>query len=231
MSLGKTIRNLFLAGTLAASPFFTKKAEAVPIIIGLEARVAYVEDSDNLLFNKIKVGDIITGYYSYDSDTPDSKPDYSSVGDYWFRGEVPYGFSLNAGGFNFRSDPYDNEFLVEICNNHGVIEVDNYLLRSYNNLPVYPGVFVEHISWQLDDDSGTVLNSDALPSMPPILEDWKYTWGLRMKGGTIPGNGCAGPGYSITSKVTSAYLIPEPSTIALLGLGTLALITGRRKNS
>lgn len=206
-----------------------KKAEAIPIKIGIEAQVNYVEDKDNLLKNKVKLGDILKGSYIFDSQTPDT--DYvhgslsDSVGRYWHY-SGPYGFSLHGGGFNFKSNPNDNEFLVEICNNHS--GRDNYNLRSYKNNELYPGVSVDHIHWQLDDKSGTALNSDALPLTAPILENWKDSWvGLTLEGGI--GEGCGRPSYFIRSKVNSVEIIPEPTKIGLLGLGGMMLNRKRMK--
>jgi len=228
MDLGKTFRNLFLAGVLAVSPYSIKKADAIPITIGLEARVSSMDDQNNLFSDKIKVGDIINGYYTFDSDISDSNPSSPSVGDYWFTGITPYGISLNAGGFIFKTNPNDVRFLIEICDNHPwfdpKINNDSYLLRSYNNLPLANGVGVEHIAWQLDNYSGTGLNSDALPLTAPVLSDWPDTQaGLTLDGGRKAA-------YFIRLEVTSATVIPEPSTVALLGLGSLALFgKGKKK--
>lgn len=43
------------------------------ITIHLTAEVIYVDDLADLLEGKVHVGDIITGSYSYDSDTPDKR--------------------------------------------------------------------------------------------------------------------------------------------------------------
>jgi hypothetical protein len=83
----------------------------------------------------------------------------------------------------FKTDPSNVYFLVEICNNHGSPNPsDNYLLRSYNNLPLSNGIHVDHIAWQLDDDTCTAISSIALPTTPPRLGDWQSIFGLTLTG-------------------------------------------------
>ena len=176
---------------------------ADPITIKINAEVATVDDPDNILGGAINVGSIITGEYTYESTTPDSNP-LPTVGDYW-HSTPPFGIMINAGGFVFKTDPDDVDFLVEICNDHGLpTPTDNYLLRSYNNLPLPGGIIVEHISWQLDDPTATALSSDTLPTAPPVLEDWQSVFGLTITG-SYPDDPF-GFGYFIRAHVTSAVL-------------------------
>ena len=186
--------------------------------ISLVAETRYVDDSAGLLEGRIQVGDLITGSYVYDSATPDSKPSSATVGDYWHYG-APYGIFLSVGGFDFRTDPDNVMFLLEICNDHGGLYRDNYLLRSYNNLPLYEDVPVSEIHWQLDDSSGTALSSDALPVIPPLLSDWESVYGLSMGGSRT---------YTVRADVISVEVVPEPATLLLLALGGAAIIVERR---
>jgi hypothetical protein len=103
------------------------------------------------------------------------------VGDYRHTSS-PCGITVNAGGFVFQTDPGNVDFLVEIVNDHGTTARDNYLLRSYNNLPLANGALVEHIAWQLDDPTATAISSEALPTTPPILTHWESTFGLTLRG-------------------------------------------------
>ena len=112
---------------------------ATIITINLTAEIAEVDDLGGLLEGNVNVGDTITGSYTYDSTTSDSNP-LETVGDYWHF-SPPYGINLSAGGFVFETDPDNVNFLVEICNNH--LGDDNYLLLSYNNLPLSNGVLVD----------------------------------------------------------------------------------------
>jgi len=140
-----------------------------------------------------------------------------SVGDYEHFSS-PYGISLTADGFIFQTDPDNVRFLVEVINNHLSPTDDGYLIRSYNNLPLSNGVLIAGIDWVLDDSSGTALSSDALPTTAPVLDDWSYSWGLRIYTGLKVGSS------GIEADVTSLERVPEPATLLLLGLGTLFVL-------
>jgi len=214
MAIGKLMMAVFLFG-LAANA-----ARAEMISIGLSAQVSYIDDREELLDGLIDIGDTVTGSYTYDSDKLDNSLD-ERVGAYWHYGG-PYGIVLNVGEYVFQTDPENVEFLLGLYDNYIPDTEDNYLLRSYKNLALSNGVPVLHISWQLDDYSGTALSSDALPLGPPVLQDWDYNRGLRIE---------LGPKGEtrITADVTSVWLIPEPATVLLLGLGALALLGIRRR--
>jgi len=97
-------------------------------------------------------GAVITGTYTYDSKAKDTNSD-PTVGDYWYY-SAPDGITIRAGdGSETSSASSGTQFLVELVNR----DTDNYLLRSYTNRPWSCGTPVDHISWQLDDPSGTAL--------------------------------------------------------------------------
>jgi len=192
--------------------FNTAAVRADLIIIGITAEVVTVLDPAGWLEGNVDVNDIITGTYTYDLSTPDSNP-LSTVGDYEHF-DPPCGISLTVGGFDFTTDPNNVNFLVEILNDKGPGELhDAYVLRSYNNLPLWNGLPVSHISWQLSDDTSNAISSTALPATAPILGDWP-TNALSIDGGK---------NFLIGSHVTSVILIPEPGTLFLFVLGGLAL--------
>jgi len=188
------------------------------IEIELTAEITYLSQTD--WFNgEIKVGDIITGSYTYDPSTEDSSP-LETVGNYHHY-SPPCGISLTAGGFVFQTNTENVNFLIAIGNNHMYSSWDNYGVGSDNNLMLYNGVYIDLIGWGLQDSSGTALSSDALPTLPPVLEDWDYN---RL---TIRGNfGGVCPTTLLEARVTSA--VPEPTTLLLLALGSLALSRRRR---
>lgn len=178
----KGIINFFIFITLITIPTLLF---AESITINITAEVATVNDMGNTLDGAVEVGDIITGNYTYESTTPDTNS-LPTVGDYQ-HDTSPYGISLKVkgkvNGLVFKTDPDDVDFLVEICNDHGLpTPTDNYLLRSYNNLPLPGGIIVEHISWQLDDSTATALSSESLPTDPPVLEDWQSIGGISIRG-------------------------------------------------
>jgi len=160
------------------------------------AVVTDLSDFYGLLDRAISVGDTIEGFYSYDPSTPDADAN-PAVGDYEHF-VSPYGIEVDAGGFQFRTDPANVDFLVELAND--VSSTDSYLLRSYNNLPLSNGMLVDQVSWQLDDPTGTALSGDALPTSAPVLGEWQSVLGMRLEG-TDPGD--PGHAYLVEADVVS----------------------------
>ena len=178
-------------------------AEGALVTIQIEAVVDSVLDEGNYLEGNIEVGDIITGWYVYDSSAthlPGERYQFDSP---------PFGIFLSGGGFAFHTDPSNVYFEMGIGND--LPGGDTYFFISFNNLSLSNGSPLDYISWQLDDPTGNALSSDALPMIAPILDDWEtnvLVFGADRK-------------YGISAHVTSA--IPEPSTIILLSLAGLIL--------
>jgi hypothetical protein len=195
------------------------------ITIAIEAVVDDVQDADNYLDGRINIGDLITGSYTYDTDTPDSSSS-SNVGRYEHY-TYPSGISLSVGGFNFMTHPADTYFEIFVVDNNAGI--DGYSVTSYINLPFSDGTTVNNIKWSLQDTSELALSSINLSTAAPILDDWG---GNRLEFGAGSGGRDTGEpatGFGIMAHVTSAVVIPEPTTILLLGLGGIALIRKVRR--
>lgn len=180
MKLYKQCTSFVVSGLLAGLAI---PAHAEDICVAISAEVTQVEDLDGVLGNTIHPGDEITGFYIYNSTAQDSNT-LATVGDYWHASQ-PYGITLGANGVEFKTDPNNVQFLVEIVNDHPPthpsLARDNYLLRSYNNVFSVAGT-TGHISWQLDDSTTSALSSEALPTDPPALADWQSIFGLTIDG-------------------------------------------------
>ncbi len=202
------LRLLSLIGFMAVSNVY-----AEPVCISITANVNDVDDMDNILSGSINIGDVVSGTYIYDSMTPDTNL-LSTVGDYQHT-SAEYGVSLNVNGLNFKTDPSDVDFLVEIVNDHGNPASDNYLFRSYNNIFDVSSVSdmgmetMNHISWQLDDSTLTANLSDMLPISPPILSDWNQVFGLNISSESMTASG-----FRVRSTVSSVELC-APDTVTV----------------
>ena len=186
--------------------FCVANVRAELITITLSATVDYVDGGS--LFG-ITAGSTVTGSYTYESTTSDTNP-FTTVGDYWHYA-TPAGISLTVGGFQFKTDPTNVNFLVSIGNDYP--PDDNYLVRSYNNLPLSNDASIGIIDWWLRDNTGTALTSTALPVIEPILNQWQINQLDMYCDNSL-----------IRSHVTNVTLVPEPATMFLLGLGGILFI-------
>jgi hypothetical protein len=215
---GKTMRKITLIISLLF--VFCPAGWAEIIEIGLIGQVDYVDDPYNLLENAVYQGDSITGYYIYDSETPDSEP---SIYDGIYRHtSALYGMSLTAGSLTFQTDPTSVDFVIGLTDNYYGDPPDFYGITSYNNLPLINGVSIDNLHWQLRDYSGSALSSDALPLTAPNLSQWQSNM-LSISGGLYPFPPGEKTLFRINGHVTSVWLIPEPATLFLFGLAGLFL--------
>jgi hypothetical protein len=196
------------------------------IRIGLTAVVDNVADSYNLLGNKIHRGDTITGFYIYDSSTPNSDPQPTYYGSYRYT-TAPYGMSLIVGGITFQTDSTNVNFGIGVLHNFYGDPGDDYVVGSVNNLPLSNEVTVASLHWQLSEYTGTALSGTELPLTPPDLTKWPGMNALRIGGGIFSNPQSPNdPTFAISSHVTNAFLVPEPISLCLMALGGLLL---RRK--
>lgn len=196
---------------ICALSFSAPPARATLITIEITAEVDSVYDPSGYLEGNISAGDIITGSYTYESTTHDKHSGDPIVGLYHFH-RPPAGIFLTVGGFDFQTHPTDVDCYVDIINND-LSGQDFFTISSQCNLRLSNGEIVEWIAWQLNDNTGSALSSDALPTTAPFLDNWQSGNRLHLDGG--------GHGYIVDAYVTSA--VPEPATIVLFAVGALLL--------
>jgi hypothetical protein len=187
--------------------------QATVIQIGFTGLVDSVDDPCNLLQNEIQSGGLISGYYIYDSETPDSTPELTWSGLYRHT-TAPYGMSLTIGEITFQTDTADVYFDVGVVNNFNETE-DCYRITSNNNLPLND-LYISRLSWFLDDYSGDAISSIELPDTVPDLSAWQSNLLLvdGWRGSEL---------FEFSGHVTDVWLIPEPATILLFAFGGLLL--------
>ena len=169
---------------------------------------------------EIRVGDQITGFYTYDTEAYDEDP-LPTVGSYRYS-SPPYGITLTVNGLLFQSDPGNVDFYVKVFNNFPT--EDRVTIVSHRNLPT-AGIPIDSIWWELEDWSGVNLSNTDLPQGPLILGEWDPDplYVSVFLGGR--------PSSGLFATVTSVRLIPEPNTLMLLTFGAMAVTLRARKSS
>ena len=142
------------------------------ITIEIVGKITEVSDPYNLLGGAIQVNDKITGKYIYESGKPDLFPEDPTYGYYEYISST-FGMELNTGGFEFKTNPSNVQFLIIIYNDDPYSD-DGYMVGSEENLPLSNGLLVDIFYWTLGDPTHTALSSDALPTTAPVLSDWEY---------------------------------------------------------
>jgi len=209
-----------MAACFCVISFCAKPVKATLITIEIEAVVHGVHDPDNHLEGRVNVGDLITGTYTYDTDTPDEDWLLGSESDMVARYHYfnpPYGIFLSVGGLDFKTDPDNTNFLIQLVNDY-LYSIDTYSVTSYGNLPLSNGAIVDTISWGLRDDSGSAISSTDLLTTAPAISDWQHFNYLNIEGPGTRDN------ILFQAHVTSAVVIPEPSAILFLGFGAITLV-------
>ena len=128
-----------------------------------EATITEVDDS---LEDYFSIGDAISGYYTFDSETPDEYPG-GSTGSYT-DAVTDLLFTVGDNAYTGVSNQGD----ISVLNNSGAIAyIDAYFVRgdfSGPNVGVYAPV---DFGISLYDHDGNMFSSIALPLVPPDLSD------------------------------------------------------------
>ncbi|HBG26506.1 MAG: hypothetical protein A2Y10_00920 [Planctomycetes bacterium GWF2_41_51] len=188
-------------------------SKAEMIYIGIEANITGVDDPWGYFDGKINVDDRIKGYYSYNTAT---SPYYLDSIEAEYAFSYPFGIYLEAGEFNFQTNPNLGGLDLSIGNNQSISEYDYYSVHSFNNLQIFDCYYEIH--WQLRDDTGTAISNLELPTIAPVLDNWKSENYFVISGLDS---------FNIFARVTKAELIPEPGTMMLIILG--AALLGRKR--
>ncbi|MFO7678122.1 MAG: hypothetical protein R6V50_07075 [Thermoplasmatota archaeon] len=144
------------------------------ITIRIRAEVLEVNDGYNCLEGSIKVGDIITGKYTYHSGTPDSMPDDPNRGVYIMT-DTTCGVEFKAGGLVFKTDSNDPVTIVKVFNDAKFNDdlFDAIEFESQIDFPLSKPGWYNFIQLWFDDPTATALSSIELPTRAPVLRNWK----------------------------------------------------------
>ncbi|NIM94241.1 MAG: hypothetical protein GTO18_11090 [Anaerolineales bacterium] len=176
-----------LTPTITPTPTDTPHPDKITMVF--EGRVTQFRDSSGFFDESVEIGSQLSGTYTIDRTISDSN-DLPTVGDYW-HAEAGDGIRVQIGNYLFQSNASSPEFLLAITNDHN--DRDAYLLRSYQNQIIHNGELLRvplelHISWQLDNDSGSAFPSsmgDSLLETEPGLGSFTQTFGLTISGDDV----------------------------------------------
>ena len=193
------------------------------IVIGIETGGGLTLDG-----SVIAGSTIMTGYYTYDTETPDQAwPDedglYSLIS-----------ISMTTGNYNFTHNPaagIDPYFSIDLesggCSYHIWTQTPVFYGPCYlNDQPTTLedlNLSVRAISWCLTgNNDGTI--TDALPDENTFPDLSVFTEEKLL----YVANDWS-PWLSIFSDITSLTVVPEPASVLLFGLGGLALLRNHRR--
>ena len=195
-------------------------AVAAPFTIGFTGVVTVLE---NPLFVSalnsvgVSVGETITGSYTLESTTPDLYPGQDLLGSYEF---AVLDVAVTIGDYELTYDPTASQEggnLVNITNSYvGGPGSDVYFVSA----PVFdaPEVGVPPLFFALllADNEKEAFSTDAITLVPTDLPQFEDNF-------FILDDATAGSELLIIGTFTSIFLVPEPSSVLLLGAGLAAL--------
>ncbi len=189
--------------------FFGSTAWAFPVSYNFSGNITSVNDNDNLLDGSVVVGGSFSGIFSYDSDLPDivSSPTYYSSG-----GSPSVSSTITTGNYNFQVGLGS----IDSTNDYMII-LGNYTNTPFIDLTPSPGKLTKIM---LTDAGGTSFSGTSLPNNLDL--DIFDSATITIHGDSGPNN----PFFSVLGNIdtlTANNPIPEPTTIALLGIGILGL--------
>ena len=184
--------------------------QAVGDLITFEfaGEVTSIYDPEGLIGDAVTLGSPLSGLYTFESTTPDTRPSQSSRGLY--DGAITH-LAGHVGAMDFSMAP-DSSNEVDVWN--GLTSEAYQVDRGIQMAGRAPG-----FQLNLAQSSGSAFEDDSLPLSPPDLSLFDSTRFLIS-------TGTEGYGFSLSGELTS--LVPEPSTLALLALGAWATLRRRR---
>lgn len=159
----------------ASAPLQIDVAGAEPagrVVVPYRARVTLVEDPNQVLGGQVRVGQELTGSYTYHVPASDSGP-MPGVSTYAFA-QPGEGITAYVNALAFASDPAATDFTIEILNDRQ--GMDSFALTSRRivgeNLVTGIAVPADAISWSLSDPRQLALADTILTALPPDLGQW-----------------------------------------------------------
>lgn len=213
-------RLLTIAGCLlSAAPLF-----AAPLVrYEARATVDFVNDPFNVLAGLIQPGDTLTGLFQYDLALPDQDP---SV-EFGFYDGVPLSDNF-ISGTRGSGDFFETQLFFDISVENDVVDRVE-LFASGDTIPstlAAPGIDFVDLQVILQDDDGTALSSDALPTDFNLADyETAVVYLSAETSGPVPQIV-----YEVEAIIDSITrtVVPEPQSLALLASAAAIVAGGRR---
>ena len=197
-------------------------------IIAFEFVAEVVRVGDGLAGQQFPIGGTFSGIFRFDAELQDQDPFGDHFGEYEplgpghvtvESGQVPDApnylalFSGSRGRISVINDVFGDSYSVTVAG----------FLQSCNGIrgPGVNGFDLCGFELDLLDEDGLGFDSDALPLSPPDLEQFENAFvTLEFRQDRLDLSSVVG---RISSLSLSSVSVPEPGTLALLGLGLLGL--------
>ena len=187
----------------------TPPASANTVTFGFSGNLSNVS---NDLFPSFNTGQTLTGFYSFDSTTPDSNPS-ANRGQY--NGTIS-SLTVTVGSYTATLGTLGDNFIQvrNLPNNN-----DRYEVRAPLTGPslVNAGDTFTPVRFRIELKDGNAFSSDTLPTTPPSLSSFAQNQ-FRIVFTDGHGND------RIKGSLTSLVAVPLPASILLFGAGLIALV-------
>ena len=182
---------------------------------------------DLVLDGSVTAGSTMSGYYTYDIDTPDQNPN-DHTGEYEL-----ISISMNIGNYTFMHNPMSPELAIF------EVSVYGHSYAAWSHDPSFDGtVYIngspktyDDVNWQnfglrlmyLRDTDNNI--TDELPNSFPDIS----TFTSERSFGVGVDSPLGAPGFGMYGEITSLTVVPEPASAVLMIVGVTMLGLGRRK--
>jgi hypothetical protein len=147
--------------------------------------VTTVDDVLHLSVGIVKPGDVVSGYYVYDTVTKRPVVSNPNSGGASYS-TPPYGIAVNVNNVIFRNNPQHVDFSLDVENDvnvnfgTGPVTTDLLTLNSGFCICSKAGIVVDSIWLELADDTHTALSGPAIPTSPPKIWKWRQQSDLNI---------------------------------------------------
>ncbi|OXU14510.1 PEP-CTERM sorting domain-containing protein [Sedimentisphaera salicampi] len=180
------------------------------IDVEVTAQVSEIDDMDNVFGEAVGVDDELLLTYSFDTDADNLESGDRAT---YFMDNLS--MQVNLSSYEFQSQA----ITIIVANNR--FGEDFYMVTGTENFPVNGLPTFEYTMYlHLGDASSQVIDNTSINQNIDLLEGWTSA-NIYLQGhdrGSI---------FYITSDVTDIQIVPEPTTIALMGSGVWGIL---RKN-